>query len=174
MILSLIALSGCSFFEEEEVSREQEMISADSVLDGQNYKWAIDTKDVKFCDSIKEAELKVECINVVDSIILTEKAISKLQDDFCDYIEIDGYKESCKNIVASKLDVINENKEIDEQIQEAIDERSEELCMEVEDENQKEACLYTVITNKALESKDKLKCEDLSSDEMRNFCDSLF
>ena len=177
--------TGCDLLNKEEpISQTAEVVSADTILDQQIYQRAIDSKDVKVCETITDKAVKAECGDVVNALVLTDKAVSELDDDFCGDIKLERYEEECEARVASIL----EQQEAEEKKQEEIAKQEEErlnieqeavtkgdytICDKISDENQKASCKYNSITPEVIKANDTRLCDKIENEWMVNQCKQL-
>lgn len=185
LAVSFIA-TGCNLLNKEEVtSTTAEVVSADTVLDQQIYQRAIDLKDAKACDTIKNEDVKSECGDVVNALVLTDKAVAELDDDFCGDIKLERYEEECEARVASIL----EQKEAEEKKkaeyekyqeeklsieQKAIDSKDFTICDSIKDKSGKDQCQYNVLANLAIANNDIRECDKIENPSSVILCkDSL-
>lgn len=182
VILGTLLLSGCNLLNKEEVtSTTAEVVSADTVLDQQIYKRAIDSKDAKACDTIKDEAVKSECGDVVNALVLTDKAVSELDEEFCGDIKLERYEEECENRVASIL----EQQEVEEEKQAEIAKQEEErlnvekeavntgdytICNQLKEERTQAFCKYNTLASKAINTKDETLCDKIGLEELVNLC----
>ncbi len=183
LILAVTFLAtGCNLFNKEEVtSTTAEVVSADTVLDQQIYQRAIGSKDAKVCETITDKAVKAECGDVVDALVLTDKAVAELDDDFCGDIKLERYEDECEVRVASILGQKEAEEKKQEKItkyqeeklsieQKAIDEKDFSICASIEEVSDKYQCQYNVLANLAVSKKDINECTKIEDESLVTLC----
>lgn len=156
-----------------------ELSIADRLLDEQLYEEAIGAQNGEKCSKIAAKDLQKECANVVDALKITEKALTDNDKKICGQIELERYRENCEAQVEESTAQIEKEKNLEKEVvnNNEIDSRArtqdnEKLCEEIIDENQKNACYYNVLTNRALSQKDIAICKQIPSQEQVLSCQS--
>lgn len=166
-VFILLALTGC-FGQQEEVQQPTNVeVNADSILDSQIYASAVQTNDAKQCATIKDTTKKDECEKVVGANLLTQKAVANADDDFCDEIELERYKENCTLAVQqpsekSDGEIMNKIKTLES---EALKSKDLTICDKIEYENLKQQCKVNVITSIATSEKDDDLCLQIEGND---------
>ncbi|MFC1616367.1 hypothetical protein ACFL21_04450 [Patescibacteria group bacterium] len=157
-------------------------INADDLLDQEIYNRALGNKDNSECDKIENNDLKDECKEIVDAIIIKDEAVTKLDASLCEDIELKRYKSDCTDLVNS---LIKEQKEKEERIeleqseeqerrnfeQEAMETKNPDLCDKIEDEGQLYTCKFNVIADIAVEENDPDECEAIGKEDLIKLCE---
>jgi len=182
-LLAILSLSACGLFEKEENAQPEILpeINADTLLDNQIYENAVIEKDSGSCAKILNETKKKECENVVDAMNLTDKAVQKADDSYCDNIKLERYLENCEELVRANA----ERKELNEKAeqkdkenlnaeQEAVDNGDPVFCEKITDESRKNACKYNVLANQAIEKNDKTLCKNIGSEPLIANCEKQF
>jgi len=185
VILGTLLLSGCNLLNKEEAtSTTAEVVSADTILDQQIYQRAIDSKDAKACDTIKDEAVKNECEDVVNALVLTDEAVAELDDDFCGDIKLERYEEECENRVQLLIEQEVLAKKQAEQMQkqdeenasiakEAYEKQDFTICDKMEDQNQKYTCRFNVLTDLAKSKQDITYCDKIEKESYIEECKSI-
>jgi len=182
LLLATLVLSGCSLFEKKETALQAtQEVNADSILDNQIYEQAVLNKDAGSCDEVLNAATKEECKKVVDALILTDKAVQKMDDSYCEDIKLERYAKNCEELVEGNIEREEENEKAIEQDennleieQQAVDKGDATLCDGITEESRKNACKYNVLANQALQKNDKTICEGIDAETLIADCEKQF
>jgi len=180
-LFATVIFSGCdsSKKEEAQVSQLAPEISADSILDNQIFKQAVNSNDPKGCANILDEKKKEECANVINDTLLTQKAIEDMDEDTCDGIKLERYKDQCMENVKAKLALKEEKEQIEKKAiedmgksQEATDKGDYTICDEVGDESVRNTCKLNILVNKAIAEKNISLCEQIGVEQYIQECTS--
>jgi proteasome lid subunit RPN8/RPN11 len=181
-VLALLAFSACDLFEKEEKENEPPAeVNADTILDNQIYEQAVGSNDLETCDRILGETKKEECKDVVNAAVLTQKALEEMDDDVCDGIKLDRYKENCEALIAdeeNRLELAEKEAKASEEMlaieQEAVDKGDYKICDKIEDQNKVYICRFNVIANKAISANDKTLCKEIGEENLIKECEKSF
>lgn len=181
----LLVLTGCKFGAETAEKVATDKTDADSILDDSIFDAAVLNHDTEMCDEILDKNKKQECVDVINSDVQTQEAISKKDKKLCKNIVLERYKESCENRVDQAVkneDAEKEAKEEDAKLQaeilsiesEAVKKSDADICDDIQDDNSKYACKYNVLANLAIQKNDVSLCADIGQDSYVDKCKSFF
>jgi len=167
VIVLLSLFVSCGRSDDQNKTSQPAILSADSILDQQIYQSALYAKDASKCADISDAETVEECKNVIESLLLMEKASLTLDKSLCNKIKLKRYKETClanvqEGLSAKEEQEKNEQKEIEnvEISQEATDKGDHTICDEIEDdESMRNTCKLNILVNRAINEKNPSLCE---------------
>ncbi|MBT3704939.1 hypothetical protein HOG17_04125 [Candidatus Peregrinibacteria bacterium] len=174
-LISTLLFSGCGLSNKAEETPQvpDEELSADSLLDEDLYTSAIETKDIEKCGKILNEAKKVECTDLINAILLTDKATNENDDDYCDDIKLDRYKENCMDEVAEveKAEGFEDFLVDQDTISHSLIENDDlEGCESLEVEAEKLECNHNILVDRAMAQNDTNYCEKLGDQESIDSC----
>lgn len=145
-------------------------INADTVLDNEIYKQAVESQNLADCGKILNEEKKKECEAVVEGLNLTDQAVENVDNSICGKITIDRYKENCEALVGHEEAIANIEEAKVEIGQKAIGEKDHSLCNELLDENYKSECILNVLLDGSYSGTDSSECGLITNTALREVC----
>lgn len=170
-ILAVLLLAGCSGNGGASVS--------DKMLDERIFADATQQSKAEYCLDINDDSLKGECVEVVSALDKTNAALQTGQEDLCNEISLDRYKEDC-------LKRLNENKNYEaieaqkdaakqkerDRMHEIIAQKDLNACKNLNDAYAYQ-CESTIYLNMAVAAKDPSICSKIGEEVDRQACRNL-
>lgn len=141
---------------------------SDQLLDNSIFIEATSSGNISRCKDILDNKLKVSCEQVINDKAEIASAVADLDKSKCGKISDDRYKKDCETQVDLKLKAKTADIDRIKLQQEAYDKKDYSICDKVEDSNQKNACMFNVIT----QLKDPSLCEKIGQKDLIAKCKS--
>ncbi len=179
-LISALFISGCGWFTETAQIPEK-ATNADTVLNQEIYDWAVSEKQQDKCAGISDAGIRQECEDVIEGLILTDKAVETLDKSLCGDIALQDYEDNCDEKVAFEITKEEEKNAAEEQAQkdeenrveleqEAIDKSDASICDDMKSEEEMYSCKYNVLANKAYAKNNPTICEEIGEESRVEEC----
>lgn len=161
----------------ENSTVEDMQVSADSILDDQLFGEAVATNDLSKCEKISENSKAEECTKTLNANLLTTDAQKALDEDICDEIELDRYKENCVATVksakteAENAAMLEKTYQKDRDLaQAAYDQQDPTICKDLSDESLVASCEFNTVIDAAQANGDSQLCDVISDEFFANEC----
>jgi hypothetical protein len=181
LILSILAVSflaGCDDGEEKTpVTPEDQAVKEISEADQIAYDGAISTKDATICEKITNQEYRDECKTVLEENQKRQSAIESQNIALCEELKKQEDIDACKmEIEINKI--IAENKKTQKQIrdnsllfvEEIIVSGDISKCNNIEVEDIRKECEFTIAINEIKKTKDTSVCSEIQDEAIRQVC----
>ncbi len=168
-------LSGCALLD--KILPEEDQVDAETVLNDEYYKLAVEYGDVAKCEMITDGSMTSECLDVVEAMLLTDQARAEMDASLCDAIALPKYADNCKEEVEALIAYEEKDAEVSafyktqaELVDSLIKDGNLNGCDQVKDENYKLDCVAAILTDKAIDRGDDSYCDDIGDIEFEEIC----
>lgn len=179
-MIALFILSACIGTNTQIAEDQFQAVTAQEQLDTNTVVQAVQSGNIELCETVTNENQKTECKMKVEDQIIFNEAIGNMSLEKCDGIKEENTKEKCKIIIkdsiekeelkAEELGSLQEQNELSSKF---IKEDNLEGCESVEVENFKKDCIYNILIDRAIKSKDEKYCEQMEKDTETDECKSI-
>ncbi|MBI5754483.1 hypothetical protein HZA40_05045 [Candidatus Peregrinibacteria bacterium] len=145
-----------------------------SPIDDRIYKDALNSNNIKLCDTIEGTTLKNECKQTIQEMAIQSDAIAKSDLNLCKTIKNKQLKDSCTIQIQAAIDKKNKFKNLIDDRQkitlEAIDKHDPKICKKINDSNFQQECILNVTADSSYTDKDKSVCDMLTNEDLKQSC----
>ena len=182
LIASLVLLSACQAEEQvppngngstTQTQSTSQKAEVHSLADQTAYQGAQQLKDPTFCAKIENENYKKQCENEIADQVTAEAAVTKVQAGDCKKIQNADKEKACELQVEIKMKQQQQSQELQanyDKFNKLSNEGDYEKCKTLQDSNLVTACEENILTNKALNTKEKSWCQKISDSKAQQRC----